>query len=87
MNADDIRLYKWIRIWNKWDFTYSNQSLSDVSLRQKCCTFSDPMYLYSEPQEEEAGLKMLPSAFLSDLEVGNKTFVGMSGLKKGQDIQ
>lgn len=45
------------------------------------------MYLYSEPQEEEAGLKMLPSAFLSDLEVGNKTFVGMSGLKKGQDIQ
>ncbi|KAM3876176.1 dynein regulatory complex protein 11 [Diretmus argenteus] len=26
-------------------------------------------------EEEEAGLKMLPSAFLSDLEVGNKTFV------------
>uniref|UniRef100_A0A667W7X3 Zgc:153738 n=1 Tax=Myripristis murdjan TaxID=586833 RepID=A0A667W7X3_9TELE len=25
-------------------------------------------------EEEEAGLKMLPSAFLSDLEVGNKTF-------------
>ncbi|XP_070817354.1 dynein regulatory complex protein 11 [Chaetodon trifascialis] len=26
-------------------------------------------------EEEEAGLKMLPSAFLPDLEVGNKTFV------------
>ncbi|XP_038571768.1 dynein regulatory complex protein 11 [Micropterus salmoides] len=26
-------------------------------------------------EEEEAGLKMLPSAFLSDLELGNKTFV------------
>ncbi|XP_069555042.1 dynein regulatory complex protein 11 [Brachyistius frenatus] len=26
-------------------------------------------------EEEEAGLKMLPSAFLSDLEVGNKAFV------------
>ncbi|XP_029906335.1 dynein regulatory complex protein 11 isoform X2 [Myripristis murdjan] len=27
-----------------------------------------------QEEEEEAGLKMLPSAFLSDLEVGNKTF-------------
>uniref|UniRef100_A0A8C9ZZP8 IQ motif containing with AAA domain 1 like n=1 Tax=Sander lucioperca TaxID=283035 RepID=A0A8C9ZZP8_SANLU len=36
---------------------------------------NEPMSFYSEPQEEEAGLKMLPSAFLSDLEVGNKTFV------------
>ncbi|XP_039985619.1 dynein regulatory complex protein 11 isoform X3 [Xiphias gladius] len=30
-----------------------------------------------EEVEEEAGLKMLPSAFLSDLEVGNKTFVDL----------
>lgn len=29
---------------------------------------------------------MLPSAFLTDLEVGNKTFVGMFKLNKGQDI-
>ncbi|XP_071343991.1 dynein regulatory complex protein 11 [Trachinotus anak] len=28
-----------------------------------------------EEVEEEAGLKMLPSAFLSDLEVGNKTYI------------
>lgn len=30
---------------------------------------------------------MLPSAFLLDLEMGNKTFVGMLKLKKGEDIQ
>lgn len=30
---------------------------------------------------------MLPSAFLSDLEVGNKTFVGMFKLSKGEHIQ
>lgn len=33
-------------------------------------------------QEDEEGLVMLPSAFLSDLEVGNKTFAGMFKLKK-----
>lgn len=29
-----------------------------------------------EPQDEDAGLKMMPSAFLSDLEVANKRFDG-----------
>lgn len=41
------------------------------------------MQLYFELQEEEAGLKMLPSAFLPDLEVGHKTYVGMFKSKKG----
>lgn len=33
-------------------------------------------------QEEEEGLVMLPSAFLSDIELGHKTFAGMFKLKQ-----
>jgi hypothetical protein len=38
------------------------------------CPINDCSFV--ETQEEESGLKMLPSAFLGDLEVGHKTFGG-----------
>lgn len=45
-------------------------------LTRNCCNLNSKNLF--QTQEEEVGLRMLPSAFLPELQVGHKTYKGMS---------
>lgn len=51
--------------------------MHDVTVSVK--VLSEKQLLFKK-QEEEVGLRMLPSAFLSELQEGHKTYKGMSNV-------
>lgn len=51
--------------------------MHDVAVSLKVLSENNLLF---KKQEEEVGLRMLPSAFLSELQEGHKTYKGMSNV-------